>query len=227
MCGRYFFDGDTWKDVMRLTGEADGDVYAESGGNSSPAYFLPDCATLQAEKDLCGDVYPSTEGIVLTGNQLSPEAKASMQDKRTLHAAKMCWGFPGFRDGQLLINARSETVLEKKSFSDSVLHRRCIIPAKWFYEWDRDKNKVTFEWPKSPSVYMAGFYDFRQMKNRYVILTTQANDSMKKVHDRMPLIFPEELIFDWIYDDAKALELLKHSSPELTSRQDYEQMSLF
>ena len=71
----------------------------------------------------------------------------------------MQWGFPQYQKKGLLINARAETALERKSFRDSVLHRRCVIPARHFYEWDSDKNKVTFFRKDAAVVYMAGFYN--------------------------------------------------------------------
>lgn len=57
---------------------------------------------------------------------------------------KKRWGFPGFQNKKLLFNARSETALEKPTFRDSLLHRRCVIPAAWFYEWDPKKQKFEF-----------------------------------------------------------------------------------
>lgn len=226
MCGRYHFDNDTIKDIERLTGEP-----------------------LDSSMVLSGDIYPSAEGIVLTGcgfyssdcsgaqtldryaGRKEPEQTAanSLSDngRRALHAEKMQWGFPGFEKGKLLINAKAETVLEKKTFSDSVLNRRCVIPARWFYEWDRDKNKVLFSCPDSATVYMAGFFDCRDSLNRYVILTTQANESMKKVHDRMPLILSEESLKEWIYNDAKTMDFLQSRPSELKKQQEYEQLSLF
>ena len=54
-------------------------------------------------------------------------------------AEEMSWGFPQYQKKGLLINARAETALERKMFRDSVLHRRCIIPAKQFYEWDQGR----------------------------------------------------------------------------------------
>ncbi len=77
-------------------------------------------------------------------------------------------------------------------FRDSVLHRRCIIPAKHFYEWDSDKNKVTFLRKDKSVLYMAGFYNCFQGEDRFIIITTQANTSVQKVHNRMPLILEDK-----------------------------------
>lgn len=54
-------------------------------------------------------------------------------------------GLSGVLGKGLLINARAEAILDKKTFRDSVLHRRCVIPAHHFYEWCKNKEKYTFQ----------------------------------------------------------------------------------
>ncbi len=162
-----------------------------------------------------GDVLPSRSAVVITGR------------KPFLTAEEMVWGFPQYQKKGLMINARSETVLEKKMFRESVLHRRCIIPASQFYEWDSDKNKVTFLSERQPVLYMAGFFNRFQDEDHFIILTTSANASVSPVHPRMPLILERDELEEWIYDDA-FLEFALHKVPDLLeSRQEYEQQSLF
>lgn len=60
-------------------------------------------------------------------------------------ARQMQWGFPRFQGKGLLINARVEAILDKKTFRDSVLHRRCVIPAHHFYEWCKTKKNILFK----------------------------------------------------------------------------------
>lgn len=94
-------------------------------------------------------------------------------------ARQMQWGFPRFQGKGLLINARVEAILDKKTFRDSVLHRRCVIPAHHFYEWCKNKEKYTFQSPKQDAtLFMAGCYQIYNGQNRFVILTTQANASV-------------------------------------------------
>ena len=161
-----------------------------------------------------GDIHPTETAPVICKRE------------KELYAVDMKWGFEG-KDKKPLINARAESALEKPTFSDSVKHRRCIIPARKFYEWNREKQKVTFLYEKSPSIYMAGFYRMYGTEPHFIILTTAANNSMKPVHDRMPLILDEQEIKTWIYEDDKVEEFLRKSSPILERQQDYEQMSLF
>lgn len=146
---------------------------------------------------------------------------------RDIAAVPMRWGFPSRGAGQLLINARAETAMERPAFSESVTRRRCIIPAAGFYEWDRDKNKAEFRLPESPCIFMAGMYNLFEGEDRFVILTTEANESMRRVHDRMPLILREEEISDWLWEEGRTQEFLRVIPPLLEREQSYEQMSLF
>ena len=59
----------------------------------------------------------------------------------------------------LLINARAETAVERRTFRESVLHRRCVIPAKGFWEWNKSKEKFSFERWDSSVMFMAGCCD--------------------------------------------------------------------
>lgn len=136
------------------------------------------------------------------------------------------WGFPGFQNKGLVINARAESVSEKKMFRDSVQNRRCVIPAAGFYEWNKKKEKYTFTKTDGEILYFAGIYNLYDYENRFVILTTQANESMVRVHDRMPLILSKEEIEDWILDGGRAEEMLGKDSGELVAQSDYEQQVL-
>ena len=75
---------------------------------------------------------------------------------------------------------------------------------------------------------MAGIFDQYQEEDRFVILTTAANESMKQlVHDRMPLLLERNEIESWIFEDQHAADLLKKTPALLERRTDFEQMSLF
>lgn len=139
----------------------------------------------------------------------------------------MCrWGYPMSKEKNLIINARVETVMDKPSFQNGILYHRLLIPADGFYEWNSQKEKSTFSRSDSSVSYMAGFCDWFKNERRFVILTTAANDSMKKTHDRMPLILEREQIADW-FDNSKMSALL-YQTPALLNRQtEYEQQSLF
>jgi len=177
-----------------------------------------------------GDIYPSQSAGILTCNsrQKNPlSAGSAAENSPTLELTEMHWGFPQYQKKGLLINARAETALERKTFRESILHRRCVIPARHFYEWDSDKNKVTFFREDRPVLFMAGFYNQFQDEVRFIILTTQANASVSPVHSRMPLILDEGELEDWVYDDIFTEYALHKTPTELLREQEYEQQSLF
>lgn len=165
-----------------------------------------------------GDVTPAMSPIVLSAGKSSNDP--------VLRVSNMHWGLIG-KDKKLIINARAESALDKPMFSEAVEHRRLVIPAAGFYEWDVDKNKVTFYKSDKRPIYLAGFYQLSENKDAFVILTTAANESMIKVHDRMPLMIEKEAVKDWLYDKEYAREMLGKSMPLLESHRDYEQLSLF
>jgi hypothetical protein len=74
---------------------------------------------------------------------------------------------------------------------------------------------------------MAGMYNLFNGEDRFVILTTEANESMRPVHDRMPLILREDEITDWLREDDRTQDFLRIVPPQLMREQSYEQMSLF
>ncbi|MBR0379063.1 MAG: SOS response-associated peptidase [Mogibacterium sp.] len=143
-----------------------------------------------------------------------------------LSAGGMRWGFSNpYRKG-LIINARAETAAEKNLFADSVAKRRCIIPASGFYEWDTYKARFRFTLPDGGLILMAGFWHEEQGTPRYTILTTEANGSMKPVHDRMPVMIGRDEIGPWIYDDSKLSEFMGRMQPELICEQDSGQIRM-
>lgn len=160
-----------------------------------------------------GDIHPSELAPVITGNASG------------MHLEWQHWGLPGFTKGGVIFNARSETALEKRMFQDGVLHRRVVVPARWFYEWNRAKEKITFLREDAPVLYMAGFYNQYEDGPHFVILTTQANASMKSTHDRMPLVLEPQELMPWLTDDKKTKSYLSQVPVLLAKRAEYEQES--
>lgn len=194
MCGRYYVDDETAREIERIVRRLD--------------------QRFQLERT--GDVYPSQAAAVLAAQ----EEKVAVE---TMH-----WGFPGFQGKSLLINARAEGVLEKKTFRESILHRRCVIPARGFYEWSPKKEKYQFEREDGQRIlYMAGCFREYQGQERFVILTTQANPSVAPVHDRMPLLLEPGELEPWILDDGAVEWMLQKTPPLLKRETEYEQIRLF
>lgn len=136
------------------------------------------------------------------------------------------WGFLKFKSTGVIINARAETVAEKKVFKNSLAKRRCIIPATGFYEW-KNKQKYYFIIPNQPVLYMAGIYNEFHKKPHFIILTTAANASVEKIHDRMPLVLEKTMVEDWILNDKNITHILQSVPPQLQSSIETKTISLF
>lgn len=162
-----------------------------------------------------GEITPAQNAIVLTGKE------------KDLSLEVMQWGFPRYDSKGLIINARAESVREKRTFRDSVMNRRCIIPARHYFEWDKSRTKTTLSREDERLVYMAGIYQLFQNVERFVILTTAANTTAAPIHDRMPLILEEQEIESWIYDNELAGYLLQKIPAPLKTFQEYQQVSFF
>jgi len=128
----------------------------------------------------------------------------------------LVWGFRHWDTSKksVMINARAETVLDKKMFKNSVVNRRCVIPAAGFYEWDKNKKKIAFSNPASKILYLAGFWK----DDRFIIITTAANNSIADVHDRMPLLLEEKELENWLFDD-EAYKLILQKLPGKLKRE--------
>lgn len=150
-----------------------------------------------------GEIFPTTTTLIL------------YNDNEVIKPHSALWGFPKFQGKGVLINARSESALEKRTFSESIINRRCIIPANGFYEWNHQKQKYFFKLPNTNILYMAGFYNDFNNERRFMILTSPANQSVADIHERMPLIVTKNLINSWIKDNGFAVNFLNEESPEL------------
>ncbi len=113
----------------------------------------------------------------------------------------------GFRN----INTRAETINEKPSFKNAFKRRRCLIPANGFYEWNTPyriflKNDEIFA--------MAGIYEtWKDTEGREIdtfsIITTSANNTVKDIHHRMPVILYPKDESSWLFEsDEKSLQKL-------------------
>jgi putative SOS response-associated peptidase YedK len=103
------------------------------------------------------------------------------------------------------INARAETVAEKPTYRDSFKRRRCLIPATGFYEWKRDgKQKI----PQHIQLAEGGLFAFAGLWDRWEkqgeafescsIIVTDANEAVRPVHDRMPVILNHAYYNAWL-----------------------------
>lgn len=177
MCGRF---------ALSLSG-GDGDGEAEFGV-ALPAGFRPRY-----------NIAPTQEVFVVIADDAGRRVET------------MRWGLiPAWADdpsiGNRLINARAESIFQKPSFKRAAQHRRCLVPADGFYEWQRQGGRKVPHFVRLRSgrpFGFAGIWDaWRSPEGESVlsctIVTTEANDLLKPIHDRMPVIVPKDDEATWL-----------------------------
>ncbi|MBN2259146.1 MAG: SOS response-associated peptidase family protein, partial [Clostridiales bacterium] len=136
-----------------------------------------------------GDIFPSEKTFIIDKNQLR-----SMQ-----------WGMKLDFSKKLIINGRIETILEKKTFKEAAETRRIILPANAYYEWEKaDKQTIKrkIRLNNQNVLSLAGIYNIIKVGNdlieSFVILTKVADEQIKSIHSRMPVIIPKGLEIEWL-----------------------------
>ncbi len=145
----------------------------------------------------------------------------------------MIWGFtfPGME--RPIVNARVESADSRPSFRESWQRRRCVIPASWYYEWDhiqvKGKKKAGSKYAIQPVdaavTWLAGLY---RIETGYAgfrypvfsVLTRNPSPELLKIHDRMPVILPEDAISRWISPElshAEIRDIADHSLTEMVA----------
>lgn len=123
-----------------------------------------------------------------------------------------------------LFNARSESAAEKPSFRDAMRTKRCLVPASGFYEWRSEgASKQPFHIHRQdgrPLAFAGLWSAWRKGDDALVsctILTTAANEDVRALHDRMPVILESDAFEAWLdpfEHDAKAVAGLLGPAPE-------------
>lgn len=175
-------------------------------------------------------------------NKLSPryniapteDVFAVIFDGEKNRAGHIRWGLvPSWakdkRIGSKMINARIESAHEKPSFKHLMTQKRCLIVADSFYEWQQtEQGKVVHRIQvKNEALFaFAGLWDKWENNGERLftctMLTRDANNFMRPIHHRMPIILPIELEEEWIRTPFKSSKearqfLLSLSTPEFES----------
>lgn len=121
-----------------------------------------------------------------------------------------------------LINARAEEITQKRSYAKAFQRRRCVVPLSGFYEWKREgsrKRPFAIHLKDWPIMSVAGVWEHWQPDGQpeavqsFSIVTTPANDVIKMIHDRMPVILDGRDVELWldpeIQDSERVLPLLQ------------------
>jgi len=126
--------------------------------------------------------------------------------------------------GNRMINARGESVGEKPAFRAAFRKRRCLVPADGFYEWKKDGKAKQPYWIGRPGRVLfafAGLWERWQGEGAepiesFTIITTDANDAISGLHDRMPAILDPAQYDAWLdpaNEDAGALSDMLDPAP--------------
>lgn len=194
MCGRYNFTVEQSDEILDILEKLNAKFHGNAGKN--------------------GDISPTDQAPIL------------VEEDKKVSPVLSGWGFPKFDQKGVIINARAESVFEKNTFRESLLSRRCIIPSTGFYEWNSEKKKFLFRMEDTNTLYMAGLYMIKPAVSpeygeelRFVILTTEANESMKDIHNRMPVVIPRQEIGTWIMDQKASGEILRRVPPQMVKEE--------
>lgn len=154
----------------------------------------------------------------------SQEVLAIARYEEKNHLVKFNWGLVPFwaKDktiGNRMVNARSETAATKPSFRSAFKKRRCLILADGFYEWKGDKgNKqpMFLTLPDGNPFAFAGLWEIWDNKGKdpipyrsCTILTTEASESVRPIHHRMPVILKPGAYDPWLDPANRDIEILQ------------------
>ena len=186
--------------------------------------------TLRNPGEVVAEVFglPQTPDLLPRFNIAPGQAVAVVRQKPQAEGRKLAfvrWGLiPAWTDdlaiGDHLANARSETAATKPSFRSAFQSRRCLVVADGFYEWQRTNGhkQPYFVGLRSDRPFgLAGLWERWEKGSEPVesctILTTDANELMQPIHERMPVILPPDQYALWLdprcQDTEKLAELLR------------------
>jgi putative SOS response-associated peptidase YedK len=190
MCGRYIlFTGEEYEEIQAIIREIENNNEEHISSMKTGEIFPTDIAPVIARD---------------TNNNISFDL--------------LKWGFPNYKQsGEVIINARGETISEKPTFKKLLYTKRCLIPASGFFEWkknDKKKDKYLIRPEAYNFFYMAGLYNFfvdksGKLYKGFVIITAEASKDMQSIHNRMPVIMTsKEEAYKWI-DNSNTLAQIK------------------
>jgi putative SOS response-associated peptidase YedK len=131
------------------------------------------------------------------------------------------WGFTGAnKPNKLIFNARAETIDTRPMFRAAFEHRRCLVPADGFFEWERSEDRRLPWWFHREDhrlLLFAGVFDPPQRDDaraRFSIITVPAAGVIARIHDRMPAILGSDDVSHWLGDPPSRVLALLRPRPE-------------
>ncbi|MBK1810094.1 SOS response-associated peptidase [Clostridium sp. YIM B02505] len=191
------------------------------------------CGRFYLEEGFCHKDFSSDNKIGVEYGERLPSNKALIMTNGESDTMK--WGIP--YENKLIINARSESLFNKKMFSELITTKRCVVPANWFYDWKNGvKYKISLK--NDQIFYMAGIYGKyinkeNKAENGFVIITASANKEMSEIHHRIPVMLNEDEKDIYLNPDSdlgtikELLRAVKDDSLNIIEHSGSEQLSLF
>jgi len=180
---------------------------------------IPEIAAEFGVREVASDIGPSY-------NIAPTQEVAVVINEGEKQLVQVRWGLvPEWADdpkiGNRLINARAETLAEKPSFRNAFRKRRCLVVADGFYEWKRSgeiKKPVYIKLKSGRPFGFAGLYETwtspdGEEVTTCTIITTEPNELMKPIHNRMPVIVPKDKEDIWLHPDSYEEELTELLKP--------------
>ena len=174
----------------------------------------------------------------LTSYNISPSQTSNIIFKKNvINIDESMWGYSFFdkknNQEKNIINSRIETINNKILFKESYYKRKCIIPLNGYYEWSLiDNNKIPFfiHIPPCEPMYLAGIWKYinfkKDDKKVFTIITKNANENIRKIHHRMPVLLSIEEGVEYLEDDYSSF-LNDNFSSSLESELDFYSVSKF
>ena len=138
------------------------------------SHWLEKIPTEQHTQLSLREVFPSQTSLVFT---------------KSMTPTVMKWGLPKFTGKGHVINARIEGIQSSPFFNQHLRHRRIIIQADAFYEWNKEKQRHIVTCADQSPLYMAGVYDDSL---NFAIITTEAIGDFRQLHTRVPLMLSKQ-----------------------------------
>ena len=180
----------------------------------------------------------SSQNKDLTSYNISPSQTSNIIFKKNvINIDESMWGYSFFdkknNQEKNIINSRIETINNKVLFKESYYKRKCIIPLNGYYEWSLiDNNKIPFfiHIPPCEPMYLAGIWKYinfkKDDKKVFTIITKNANENIRKIHHRMPVLLSIEEGIEYLEDDNSSF-LNDNFSSSLESELDFYSVSKF
>lgn len=196
-----------------------------------PAYYAPIITRAQKLKLADDMIRQLGKPLTMSGEMRPTDIVAVLAPNKEGKIAvfPMLWGFSHEATAAPIVNCRIETADKKEMWKDSWFRRRCVIPCSWYLEWEHFKSpdgkrskvgdKYLIQPKESHTTMLAGLYRIEERNGLQVpvfsVLTRDAIDELRGIHDRMPVILRREDVENWIKPNGKPQEISRRALTEM------------